>query len=334
MLKKLFILPVLFVVCASVRINAEIEVDDQIIITKSRIQDRKIIITDNLGKDINYRIKGICFSPDIDGEIFYETYLKDIPLIRGAGANSIKTYRPLGAYNARGEFDHQKTRDILNAFFKNKITASVGFSYEDMAEGGLMEQYLAAFGNHPAILMIVLGNEYNYHYGEWFTKEEWLSQLKSAVKRAKRHIPNKIIAVAHGEMPSKQEYKEYTSAGADFIMMNMYRGSNFGFSKDNWNKISKHMPWGVSEFGRSSLDAAGKDTSKLQSSELQTLIRSMDHGYLFTLVDDPAKGDMEISPVIGREDAMGIYHKDGKPKIAVKTVKTEYDKIPGAVYID
>jgi len=301
----------------------------QIFIVKSRIRNKKIIITDNLGREIDYRIKGICYAPDTAGEIFCQTYTQDIPLIQAAGANSIKTYRPLGCYDEGGNFIYESSKELLDACLKAGITVSAGFCCEDMAEGGLMEQYLKMFGRHPALLMIVLGNEYNYHYGEWFTKEEWLSRLASAVKRARKYMPDRIIAVSHGEMPSKEEYGEYVKAGVDYIMMNMYRGSNFGFSKSHWDKISPAMPWGVSEFGRSSLDAAGRDTSKLQAAQLQTLIRCMENGYLFTLVDDPGKGAFEFSHVIGREDGMGIYDKDRNPKRAVCVVKEEYDKIPG-----
>ncbi|MCL2390559.1 MAG: hypothetical protein FWC88_03950, partial [Endomicrobia bacterium] len=70
-------------------------------------------------------------------------------------------------------------------------------------------------------------------------------------------------------------------------------------------------------------------------SMLQSLIRGLEHGgYLFSFVDDPSKGDAEFSPVIGREDSLGIYYKNRKPKISVNVVKQEYDKIPGAVYIN
>ncbi|MCL2799850.1 MAG: hypothetical protein FWD54_06215 [Endomicrobia bacterium] len=337
--KKIFVWMLLgiafFTLCFEAKAYSQV-IDDQIIITKSRIKDKKIVITDNLGKEIDYKIKGICYAPDIDDNVLYETFIKDIPLIKSAGANSIRTYRPLGCNNSQSAFDYQNSDNILNACFNEKITAAVGFSYDDMKDNGLLEQYLMAFGAHPAILMIVLGNEYNYHYDEWFTKEEWFSRLSAAVKKAKQqYAPNKIISVVHGGVPSKEEYDEYIAAGVDLIMMNLYVGDTFGFAKDDWDKISGSMPWCVSEFGRSSLDGAGKDTSKFQASMLQSLIRGLEHGgYLFSFVDDPSKGDAEFSPVIGREDSLGIYYKNRKPKISVNVVKQEYDKIPGAVYIN
>ena len=303
-------------------------------IVKSYIQDRKIIITCGEGKNYDYTIKGICYGPDIKGETFYENYKRDIVLVKQSGASSVRTYRPLAAYNADGSLDKEKTKEMLDAFFNEKITISAGFSYEDMAEGGLLEEYLTAFGGHPALLMIVLGNEYNYHYGQWFTKEEWFLRLWQAVKTAKILMPDRIIATVHGEVPSKEEYEEYAAAGLELVMMNIYRGANFGFARQDWYDISDNMPWVVSEFGKGSKDARGNDVSKLQASSLQTLIRSMEQGYLFMLTDDLQKGEDEITQGAGREDSFGIFDKDGNPKPAAKIVAEEYSKIKGVIYLD
>lgn len=306
-------------------------------IIKAEIKDKKIIITNESGRQIDYRIKGICYAPDVNGDMFCENYEDDFPLIKKAGANSLRTYRPLGCYKddeSPDVFNFTRSKKILDKCLDEELTVTVGFSYEDMAENGLMDAYLKEFGNHPAILIIALGNEYNYHYGDWFSKEEWIQRLNEAAVRAKIYAPGKLIATVHGEMPSKDEYDEYKNAGMDLVMLNMYRGSNFGFTAQNWDKLSPDMPWVLGEFGRSSGSGDGKDTSKIQVSYLQSLIKSMRHGYLFSLVDDPGKGDGELSPVIGREDSMGIYDKNRKPKKAVKAVKAEYDKITGAAYVD
>ncbi len=302
-------------------------------IKSSYIADKKIIISTAGNEKFEYTIKGICYAPDMNGATFYDNYEKDIALVKQCGAASVRTYRPLAAYDPDGDLDKERTKELLDMSFKEGITLAVGFSHYDMAEGGLMDIYLSAFGDHPAVLMIVLGNEYNYHYEEWFSKEEWLEMLTDAVKRAKKLAPNRIIATVHGEMPSKDEYNEYVKAGIDLIMMNMYRGANFGFAKQNWNSISDNMPWVISEFGRGSKDAGGKDTSNIQSSMLQTLIQSMEHGYLFMLTDDPQKGEEAIAPNIGSEDSLGIFDMHRNPKKAVSTVKTEYDKIESLKFL-
>lgn len=306
-------------------------------IVKAEVKNKKIIITDQEGRLIDYTIKGICYAPDVNGDVFCENYEEDFPLIKKAGANSLRTYRPLGCHDDDGSgegFNLKRSKKILDKCRHEHLTVTVGFSYEDMEEGGMMDKYLKEFGDHPAILMIAFGNEYNYHYGDWFTKEEWLQRLGEAAARARTYAPGKLIATVHGEMPSQQEYEEYVSAGMDIIMLNMYRGSNFGFTAQNWDKMSAEMPWVLGEFGRSSRSGDGNDTSKIQASNLQSLIRSMKHGYLFTLVDDPGKGDGELSSAIGREDSMGIYDENRKPKKALRTVQTEYGKISGAVYAD
>ncbi|MDR1941573.1 MAG: hypothetical protein LBQ47_04535 [Endomicrobium sp.] len=305
---------------------------DGIYVAKAKVADRKIIVTDEKGKKARYIIKGVCYAPDIAGLSYWQHYKTDLSLIKNIGANSIRTYRPLGAYFEDGSLNKTQTLQILDAFLEEGITVAAGFSYEDMRSEGLMEQYLEMFGNHPAILMIVLGNEYNYHYDQWFTKKEWLKKLKLAVKTAKKLAPNKIVATVHGELPSKKEYKKYVKLGLNLVMTNIYRGSNFGFAKDDWYSFAKNMPWVLGEFGRASVDADGSNAQRAQEAALETLIRSMESGYLFMLIDDPAKGSYEKTPGAGMENSFGVYDENRQPKEAVQTVKEEYNKIKGVIY--
>ncbi|MCL2485258.1 MAG: hypothetical protein FWF00_05850 [Endomicrobia bacterium] len=291
---------------------------------KSYIANKKIMLENIDGTVAEFKIKGICYAPDIDGELYFQDYKKDLPLIKALNANSIRTYRPLGSSKADGTFHVGNTMLILDECLQEDLMVAVGFSYEDMAPGGAMEEYLKMFGKHPVIFMIVLGNEYNYHYGEWFSKDEWFKRIAQAMPVVKQYAPGKIIATVHGEMPSQEELDEYVRAGFDLVMPNIYRGSNFGFSKDNWYKMTNSMPWVLGEFGRGSKDAKGNDTSKLQVSYLESQIRSMEQGYLFTLVDDPAKGKIELNPNIGREDSMGVFDHKRNPKPAAAAVREEY----------
>jgi len=293
-------------------------------IYRSRIENKQIIVTDLDGNDKIFKIRGVALAPDIDGDTYWQTYKAQLPLIKAINANAIRTYRPLFAKDEYGTVDYAKTLIMLDDISNEGIYFAIGFSYEDMAPGGEMEQFLRHFGNHPAVFMLVLGNEYNYHYGEWFTKEQWISRLKRGVQLAQNYAPNTIIATVHGEMPSQTELNEYVGLGIELVMMNIYRGSNFGFSKDNWYKMTNTMPWVIGEFGRSSKDGNGKDTSKIQASYLETLIRAMEQGFLFQLVDDPTKGSGEINSVIGAEDSLGIYDKKLNPKQAVAVVAAEY----------
>jgi len=308
--------------------NGKIKVEDTadaLYISKSRIENKTIIVTDSKGNEIQYTVKGVCVAPDIDGKMYFQTYKERIPLIKSINANSIRTYRPFGAKNDDGSLNYANTLLMLDECAREGISVAVGFSYEDMAPNGAMEEYLKDFGTHPAILMVVLGNEYNYHYGEWFTKAEWFSRLAYGIKTARTYAPGRIVATVHGEVPKKQEFDEYAAAGLDLVMMNIYRGSNFGFAKQDFYKMTDTMPWIVSEFGRSSRDGKGNDTSKQQASYLQSLIRSLETGgYLFMLVDDPEKGPQELSSIIGAEDSLGVFTFDLTPKIAAGIVMEEY----------
>lgn len=330
----LLLLPICTVSCEHLK-NASIEtsrdVSAPVKIVKSSVRFKKIIITDENDKKYEYFIKGICYAPDTEGAMYYENYKKDIPLIKETGANSIRTYRPFCAKNDDGTFNIDYTNEILDECLKNGLTVTVGFSYEDMAENGALEEYLKEFGNHPAILIIALGNEYNYHYDEWFSKDDWLARLAYGVRLSKQYAPNKIVATVHGEIPSRQEFREYINTEVDLILVNIYRGSTFGFAKKEWYGLTDSMPWVLGEFGRSSKDGDGNDTSKLQASTLRSLIKAMESGYLFSLADDAAKGQYQVSPNIGREDSLGIFDEERNPKPAVKVVQEGYKKISGMV---
>lgn len=297
-------------------------------IAQARVEDRKIIVTDEKGRLIDYIIKGICYSRDPNGTRYGDFYKKDLPLLKDLGINSIRTYRPFAVYSD-GAIDIAKTKEMLDAFMREGISITAGFSYEDMAPGGLMEQYLQEFGNHPAILTVALGNEYNYHYGEWFEKQEWMTRLAEAAETAKRLAPGKITAVVHGEIPSEQEVKEYKDAGIDLIMINIYRGATFTDAPMQWEKLDTDMPFVAGEFGRSSKADDGADTSGMQSEFLTSQIRHLGAGggFIFSAFDEPAKGGRAVDETIGSESSLGVYTEKGEAKPAVSAVKNEFAAI-------
>lgn len=309
-------------------LNADRALADVNYIAQARVEGGKIIVTDEKGRLIDYIIKGVCYSRDPNGTQYGDFYEKDLPLLKDLGINSIRTYRPFAVYSD-GAMDIAKTKEMLDAFMREGISITAGFSYEDMAPGGLMEQYLREFGNHPAILTVALGNEYNYHYGEWFEKQEWMTRLAEAAQTAKRLAPGKITAVVHGEIPSAQEVKEYKDAGIDLVMVNLYRGATFTDAPLQWEKLDTDMPFVAGEFGRSSKADDGTDTSGMQSEFLTSQIRHLGAGggFIFSAFDEPAKGDRAVNETIGSESSLGVYTEKGGAKPAVSAVKNEFSAI-------
>ncbi|MDR1195986.1 MAG: hypothetical protein LBL00_05870, partial [Endomicrobium sp.] len=297
-------------------------------VAKSEVAARRFIVTNKDGQLIDYTIKGVCYSRDLNGREFYNNYKKDIELMQSLGVNSIRTYRPLAAYTVGGALDVKGTREMLDAFQKAGITVTVGFSYEDMIINGLMGLYLDAFGDHPAIVMFAMGNEYNYHE-EWFSKAAWLDRLTNGIRRAKEVAPNKVIAVVHGEIPSVQEVEEFQEAGVDIVLLNIYRGPSFTDLFDQLKDLiaKTGMRFGLGECGKGSKGANGEDMFELQAdfleSQLKEIQEAVEQGvivgfYIFELRDEGWKEG--FSEIIGDEAHIGLFDNDGNPKPVVAVI--------------
>lgn len=301
-------------------------------INKSAIENNRIIITTETGEKVDYKVYGFCYSVDPSGHQF-ETYFDNhLELLKGVHANSIRTYRPLAAYNSDGAINYEKTRRMFDNLTKAGITISVGFDLNQDLHTGLYKTYLDELGNHPALLSVLLGNEYNYHYigsapewaDEWFTKESWLKNLTDAVGNIKERC-NRFITVVHGEIPTADELAEYKICGVDMVMLNMYRGYSFYDLFDQWKNITHStMPLVISEFGRSSVTANGDDASSLQADWLNRLWGEIDNhlcegsagGYVFELVDESWKSG--ANELTGSEKHFGIFTEEGTYKPAAE----------------
>lgn len=308
----------------------------------SEVDGYKIIVTDDDGAEIDYEIRGVCYSVDQYGLEFYENFEEDILLLKSLNANAIRTYRPLAAYKDNGEMDYEKTLYMLDRFAQEGITVTVGFdSRRDITGGydaeinktymrGFYKTYIEAFADHPAILMWVFGNEYNYHYDDWFgSKEKWLSILDEAATTAKQLSPERIVAVVHGEIPTRQDFEDYAKIQAlDLIMLNIYRGPNFGTLFDEWAALTanSNQPIIISEFGRSSVGGKGRDTTLLQAKWAKSMWTDIDArndsigagAFFFSLKDESWKTEHELSGTIGSEAHLGLFTEDGEAKEAAK----------------
>ncbi|MDR1721803.1 MAG: hypothetical protein LBR24_02000 [Methanobrevibacter sp.] len=327
------------------RVDSKTKIASSKAIKSIKIKGNDIIVIYKNKKKQNFTIKGLCYSRGDHGQSYYKYYKYDIKKLKAINANTIRTYRPLAAYKKNGQIDYKKTKKMLDAFAKNGIYVVVGFdSVRDITGGyndgqyfkaGVYKTYIKKFAKHPAILMWAFGNEYNYHYNEWFkNKAQWMKILSTAAKKAKKLSPTKLVATVHGEVPSSSELKEYKTKKVDLVMVNIYRGASFGNLFTNWAEITakSKMPLVISEFGRSSQSGSKKDTSLLQSNTLKSLWNEIIKnknitagGFIFELNDESWKGQKELSSIIGSEAHLGIfksktnnYKKDAK--LAAKTI--------------
>jgi len=296
-------------------------------IHSSAIEGHKIVVTDKNNQKHNYIIKGVCYSRGEYSRLFSESYENDIGKLKSINANSIRTYNPLAIYDDNDNIDHDATTQMLDRFAEENISAIVGFGSAEIEGGDLngkqvnkefYKEYISKYANHPAILGWAFGNEYNYHYNEWFdSKEEWMNILSEAVKNTKEISPDKIVTTVHGEIPSEDELNEYNNLGIDIVMLNIYRGESFFDLFDSWKMRTsniKEQPLVISEFGRSSKGSFGEDTSTSQANTIDKLwneiISNSDissGGYVFELNDESWKGEESNSIIIGSESHLGVF---------------------------
>jgi hypothetical protein len=298
-------------------------------VSKSEVKDNRIIVTAGTGEKTDYKIYGFCYSVDRNGREFEAYFDNHLALLESVHANSIRTYRPLAAYDGNGSINYEKTRRMFDRLAEAGMTVLVGFDLNQDLLSGLYKTYLGELGDHPALLGVLLGNEYNYHYigsapdgSAWFTKESWLGNLTEAITEVKQRC-NRFVGVVHGEIPTPQELSEYETCGADIVMLNIYRGNSFYNLFDQWKDLPANgMPLVASEFGRSSVAANGNDASALQAGWVVQLWNEIDSrlcegvagGYVFELVDESWKqGAGELT---GSEKHFGVFTEEGAPKAA------------------
>jgi hypothetical protein len=193
-----------------------------------------------------YVISGIGWAPTGIGETnccgyaeYYTQYRsQDVPLIADLNANTVKTYDAfeLGSNGSA----------LLDDLYDNGIMVimSVLVSYTD--EGDLAD-VIDEFKDHPALLMWLVGNEFNYNnlYGA-ASYGAALTIINDAIDTIKSIDADHPVAVSFGEVPSSQQYAEIPDA--DVWSINIYPGLDFADRFEDWPGLSD-KPMFVGEYG-------------------------------------------------------------------------------------
>ncbi|MFA5345829.1 MAG: putative PEP-binding protein [Candidatus Omnitrophota bacterium] len=199
-----------------------------------------------------YFIRGTTWSPaskgSSSGSEFLKWYKKDISLMRAAGFNTVRTYRPVPG-------------EVLDALAKEGIRVIIGFDWAKDIQTGNYIEYIQKYKNHPAILMWEFGNEYNLLFSrhpEWIEGgvEGWYRKLEKAVQRAHQEDSSHPVSTAHGEIPNKEIARKYDRI-VDVLGVNIYRGKNITGVSKAWAKVSS-KPIYIAETGVSSIGLNGQ----------------------------------------------------------------------------
>ncbi|MCA9630137.1 MAG: hypothetical protein KC766_20840 [Myxococcales bacterium] len=222
-----------------------------------RVQGRQLLVRHRqpdgqLAMEIAWDLRGISYNPvpkgqnhDGQGRYFAQLADRDVPLMRAAGINTIKTYDP-----------PEKSADgwgVLDKYYRAgiKVALTVLPAYDS--------DYVSAvnyFKDHPAVLMWIVGNEWNYNalYSN-HSQAEVMARLQQASQTIHGLDPNHPVATDHGEVPSAQTLA--TVSDPDLWALNLYPYVSFGDRFSRWASLS-NKPVFVGEYGA---DAWNRNTS-------------------------------------------------------------------------
>ena len=195
-------------------------------------------------------MRGVCWNPVGKGkthpaDLDYAGFApRDIPLMQAIGVNVVRTYEPI---TERSVLDQLQGAGI---FLLNTVYPYGGAAAE--AAVPLVE----AVKDHPAILMWVIGNEWNYNglYAD-LPLNDSIARIGEVARLIRASDGTRPIASVYGELPSRETVESLPEV--DVWGINAYRDISFGNLFSDWAALSD-KPLFLAEYGA---DAWNADTS-------------------------------------------------------------------------
>ncbi|CAK0881499.1 unnamed protein product [Prorocentrum cordatum] len=300
-----------------------------------------------------FHIKGVCWNPvpsggthpaDLDFAGFAAT---DAELMAIAGINVVRTYEAINDTRVLDELWRHKIYVLNTVYVSGEYPVESALSTVEMVK------------DHPAILMWVVGNEWNYnglYTGLPF--EESRDKVRDAVQCIKDADPGHPVATVHGEMPSSETVAAL--GNVDVWGINKYDGDSFGDLFQSWAEMSG-LPMFLGEYGADAYNSdEDKEDEQAQADATTRLTNeiveasSVDKdgvcigGVIFELADEwwkdgtgkPGEHDIGgVSPGGGpypdrtfNEEWWGLLHHDGTARKAFKAYASI--KVPGGADLD
>lgn len=220
-----------------------------------------------VGPEVPWDMKGIAWSPfgagegfDGSGKVYSTHAMEDIDLMAAAHINTVRTYDPF-----ERSADGLAVLDALHARgMKAAMTVFAGFDGDAYAEA------VATFKAHPAVLLWIVGNEWNYNklYSN-HTLAECVTRVNEVIAEIKAVDQDHPVAVGWGEVPSAAEMAAVPDA--DLWALNLYPYLDFGARFSTW-KGQTTKPMFVSEYGADAFDdKGGGEDQAAQAKALESL---------------------------------------------------------------
>jgi len=284
-------------------------------------------------------LKGVNWNPvppggvQANGGVNFRGYAEvDSELMAAAGINAVRTYEPI------------TDREVLDVFHRKGIHVLNTIYIEGDAEPDSVVPLVKSLKDHPAILMWVIGNEWNFNmlYSD-MTPEDASSRVQEVARLVKKVDPLHLVATVYGMVPGSEEID--AQSDIDVWGINVYSGLTFGPLFADWEARST-KPMFLAEFGADAFNAnTGEEDEEDQAKATRALFSEMlDNsvqsggtclgGFIFELADEWWKDDKGspsthdrggIAPGGGpfpdntfNEEFWGIVQIDGTPRMAYK----------------
>lgn len=227
------------------------------------IQDRKLMVN-----GAPFHMKGVNWNPvpvggyHPEGLDFHGNVQVDAKLMAQAGINVVRTYRSLvDGY-------------VLDVLWSYGIQVLNGvYAGGDLSLSVALAQ-VNQIKDHPAILMWVVGNEWNYNlcYNAFSLNgcQDQLQNLAQEIKNVDRDHP---VATVYGEVPPPEVVRQMSNI--DVWGINYYDGQTFGDLFNRWSSLSS-KPMFISEYGADAYNTnIGSEDQDSQALATRTLTQEI-----------------------------------------------------------
>jgi hypothetical protein len=206
-----------------------------------------------------FHIQGVAWNPVDRGQthpagLDYAGFAAtDIPLMQAAGINAVRTYEPL------------LDRAVLDQLFIAGIYVLNSIYPYGGDDVNVVTERVDQVKDHPAILLWLLGNEWNYNglYVD-LAQDVALARLNEAAALVRAADVNHPLATVYGELPSSEIVAAMPLI--DLWGINAYRGISFGALFDDWAARSDKAMF-LAEYGADAYNANSAQYDPMSQAE-------------------------------------------------------------------
>lgn len=205
-----------------------------------------------------YRVRGFAWSPasvETSGapasrrQAFLDWYSTDLGMIRGAAANTVYVFLDFG-------LDPAEYGPVLDSAYANGIMVIMTIDEDGNYNQSRAQSVVAAYKDHPAILMWAIGNEWNINlFHDRFTTVMAAAQaVESLAQLVHSWDPNHPVTSIYGDLdipgqsPGTAAIVNDICPSIDVWGLNIYRGREFFSLFEEWAALTT-KPMFLSELG-------------------------------------------------------------------------------------